>query len=124
MSDLENSLRGAKLAYKALEDKKAVDITVLSIHEISVLSDYFVIATGNNPNQIKTMAEEVSGVLHKEGFTLGHSEGYQSSTWILLDFGSIIVHIFNKEDRNFYNIERIWADATRLDPDTLTEENL
>ncbi len=120
MSDsFEHSLNAVRHAYSALDDKMAVDVTMLDIHNISVISDYFIIATGNNPNHVKALAEEVSNELAKNGFVIKHSEGYQTSTWILLDFGCIIVHIFNKEDRSFYNLERIWGDAEPVTPESL-----
>lgn len=105
---------GVKAAYKGLDDKLAVDIRVLDIREISPIADYFVIASGNNSNQIKAMADSVEEELYKAGFHLNHSEGMQSGSWILLDFGDIIVHLFNKEDRDFYSLERIWGDAREV----------
>ena len=118
---LTDSFNGVKAAYKALDDKMAIDINILDIREISVISDYFVIASGNNPNQLKAMADSVEEELYKVGYRLNHSEGFQSKTWILLDFGDIVVHLFNKEDREFYNIERIWGDAKFISEDVLKE---
>jgi ribosome-associated protein len=115
----ETIFNGVKAAYKALDDKLAEDINVLDIHEVSVLSDYFLIASGNNPNQLKAMADSVEEALYKSGFRLNHSEGFQTKTWILLDFGDIVVHLFNKEERDFYNIERIWGDAKFIQKESL-----
>lgn len=112
-------LTAVKAAYKALDDKLAVDIRVLEIGEISPMADYFIIASGNNPNQLKAMADTVEEALYKAGCKLNHSEGMQTKSWLLLDFGEIVVHLFNKEDRDFYNLERIWGDAR-----VLTEEEL
>lgn len=117
----ETIFNGVKAAYKALDDKLAEDINVLDIHEVSILSDYFIIASGNNPNQLKAMADSVEEALYKAGFRLNHSEGFQTKTWILLDFGDIVVHLFNKEDRDFYNIERIWADAKFISKENILE---
>ncbi len=114
-----DSFDGVKAAYKALDDKKGTDINILDIREISVISDYFVIAGGNSPTQLKAMADAVEEELYKVGFRLNHSEGFQTKTWILLDFGDIVVHLFNKEDREFYNIERIWGDAKFITPEML-----
>lgn len=111
MNTIKQSFEAVKIAYNALEDKKAIDIKVLDISEVTVISDYFVIASGNNPSQLNAMADEVEEKLYKAGYKLSHAEGFNTKTWILLDFGDIIVHLFNKEDRDFYNIERIWADA-------------
>lgn len=111
---MTDTFQAAKAAYKALDDKMAVDIKVLEIKGISSLADYFVIASGNNPNQLRAMADEVDEQLFKAGFRLKHSEGMTSKNWILMDFGDIVVHLFNKEDRGFYNIERIWGDAKEI----------
>lgn len=119
MSNAVNLIDGVKAAYNALDDKMAMDITILDIHEVSVISDYFIIASGGNPNQLKAMADAVEEALYKTGFRLSHSEGFKTKTWILLDFGDIVVHLFNKEDREFYNIERIWGDARFISPEEL-----
>jgi len=100
-----------KAVHKAMDDKFGEEITILDISNLSVMADYFVITHGNNPNQVKAIADEVRETCHKAGIKINHSEGYDTATWILLDFSDIIVHIFNKEDREFYNIERVWADA-------------
>lgn len=114
-----NVLSGVKAAYKALEDKLAIDIRVLEISPLSVIADYFVIASGSNPNQLKAMADEVEEQMYKVGFKINHTEGVATKSWMLLDFGDIIVHLFNKEDRDFYNLERIWGDAKMLTEDEL-----
>ena len=116
-----NSFEAAKLAFLALEDKLAEDIRVLDISKISTLSDYFVIASGSNSNQLKAMADAVDEKLYKAGFVLKHTEGIQTHnrSWVLMDFGDIVVHLFHKEDREFYSLERIWGDAKEL-----TEEEL
>ena len=111
----------AALAIKALEDKKAEDITVIDISEISVLADYFVIAGGNNVNQLQTLSDTVEETLERAGYPLKQVEGYQSANWILLDFRDIIVHIFDKENRLFYDLERIWCDGRKVDPAELGE---
>ena len=108
-----------KVAYKALEDKFAMDIKVLDIKKISSVADYFIIASASNPNQLRAMTDEVDEQLYKVGFRLNHSEGVQSKSWILLDFGNIVVHLFNKEDRDFYNLERLWGDAKIVSEDDL-----
>lgn len=119
MNNLKKSIQAAKIAYTALDEKKGIDIVILDISEVSIISDYFVIASGSNSNQLKAMADEVEENLYKAGFKLNHIEGFQSQNWILLDFGDIIVHLFDKESRDFYNIERIWADAKKIDIDEL-----
>lgn len=117
---MKDVFAGVKAAYKALDDKLAIDITVLEIGGISVIADYFIIASASNSNQLKAMADSVEEQLFKVGFPLNHSEGVQfNSNWILLDFGDIVVHLFNKEDREFYSIERIWGDAKVISEDEL-----
>lgn len=101
-----------EIAYKALDDKFGQDIVVLDISNVSVMSDYFIIATGKNPSQIKAMADEAIERLHKAGQCARHTEGYGTAQWILLDFNDIIVHIFDEDNRAFYNLERVWSDAT------------
>lgn len=101
----------AKAACKALGEKKAEDIKVIEISAISVLADYFVIANGNSPVQVEAMVDAVQEELAKEGFEPKRVEGVRSSGWVLLDYGDIVVHIFSKEDRLFYDLERIWRDG-------------
>ena len=107
----QEALEMANLAKEALEDKKGEDIKVLDSKGLSNIADFFVIGSGNNPNQIRAMADSVNEKLFKVGYKLHHSEGYSGGVWILLDYGSLIVHVFDKEQRNFYNLERIWGDA-------------
>ena len=99
------------LAWHALEDKKAENITVIDIAEVSVLADYFIIASGKNKIQVQAMADNVEEILGKEGYELKQAEGYQTANWILLDYGDIVVHLFDTENRLFYDLERIWRDG-------------
>lgn len=116
----ENSIKKeAGIAVMALEDKKAEDIRVINIETVSVIADYFIIATGTNANQIKAMADEVEEKLGRAGFMLKQKEGYEHANWVLLDFGDVIVHIFDKENRFFYDLERIWRDGKVMDPSEL-----
>lgn len=109
----------ARLAYKALDDKKGEDIAVIDISGVSVLADYFVIGSGTNVNQVQAMADNVQDELGRAGFECRQVEGYQSGQWILLDFGDIVVHIFSRDDRRFYNLERIWRDGKFLTKEEL-----
>lgn len=111
---MTDTFQAAKAAYKALDDKLAEDIKVLEIKDLSPLADYFIIASGKNSNQLRAMADEVDEQLFRMGFRLKHSEGMTSKNWILMDFGDIVVHLFSKEDRAFYNLERIWGDAKEI----------
>lgn len=101
----------ARLAWQALDEKKGEDIQVIDITGISVMADYFLIATGNSDSQVRALVENVEETLQKSGYLLKQREGYQSGSWVLLDFGDIIVHIFDKENRLFYDLERIWRDG-------------
>jgi ribosome-associated protein len=105
----------AKIAIAALEDHKAEDVKVIDIHEISPVADYFVIASGNNQNQLQAMRDAAEESLHKAGLAVKQIEGNATSTWVLMDYGDIIIHIFSKEDRLFYDLERIWRDGIILD---------
>ena len=114
-----NSKEMVKLAYNALSDKKGEDIKVIDIASVSVLADYFIIANGSNESQVKDLIDNVEECLHKAGFVLKQREGYGTASWVLLDFGDIIVHIFDKENRLFYNLERIWRDGVEVDVESL-----
>lgn len=107
----------AKLAVTALEDKKAVDIRVLDIKKISTIADYFIIASGANRNQVQAMADQVEETLGKAGFEPKSVEGYRNANWILLDYGDVVLHIFDEENRLFYDLERIWRDGTQVELD-------
>ena len=100
-----------KMAYNALSDKKGGDIKIIDIHEVSVLADYFIIADGSNINQVQAMADQVQEVLARAGWECRQIEGYQDANWILLDYGDVIIHLFSREDRLFYDLERIWRDG-------------
>lgn len=104
----------AKAACHALSEKKAEDLRVIDISEISPLADYFVIATGANNNQIQAMVDAVDEELTKAGHHAKQIEGNRNSSWILMDYSDIIVHIFSKEDRLFYDLERIWTDGKKI----------
>lgn len=115
----ENANKMAKLAYEALADKKAADIKIIDIHEVSVLADYFIIASGTNRNQVQAMADNVEEELHKAGYPVKQTEGYNTANWILMDFGDLIVHMFDSENRLFYDLERIWRDGKTITPEEL-----
>lgn len=101
----------AKLAVKALDDKKGEDISIIDISEVSVVADYFIIAGGSNRSQIQAMADNVDEIIGKNGGSLRQIEGYDAGNWVLLDFSDVIIHIFDKENRLFYDLERIWRDG-------------
>lgn len=111
MSMENETERLMKIAYQAMDEKKASDIRVIDISKISILADYFMIASGSNPNQIHAMADLVEEKLAKEGIHARSVEGYQNASWILMDYQDIVIHIFDQESREFYNLERIWSDG-------------
>ena len=112
---MNQSQEMAKLAITALEDKKGEDIKIIDISEVSVLADYFVIASGSNRSQVQAMIDNVEEQLNKAGFHARQTEGYDSANWVLMDFKDIIVHVFDQENRLFYDLERIWRDGKIMD---------
>ena len=115
----DRSAELARLAIAALEDKKAEDVRVIDVGDVSVLADYFIIASGNNRIQVQAMADEVEERLGRAGAIPKQIEGYQAGNWVLLDFGDVIIHIFDAQNRLFYDLERIWKDGTQITPDQL-----
>lgn len=117
MSDKAKEI--VKIAYKALDDKKAEDIKIIDISAISVIADYFVIANGTNSSQVEAMVDEVTDMLAKHKIHPERVEGIRSSGWILMDFNDVVIHIFSREDRLFYDLERIWRDGKEITPESL-----
>ena len=107
----------AQLACKAIDDKKGKDIKVIDIHEVSVIADYFVIASASNQNQAQAIVDNVEEQLGRAGFEAKQVEGTRNSSWVLMDYGDMIVHVFDEENRMFYDLERIWRDGKVLDMD-------
>ena len=116
---LETSKKMAAAACRALDSKKGEDIQVIDISEISVLADYVIIANGNSNSQVQALVDNVEEELAKEGYTVHQREGYGLGNWVLLDFGDIIVHVFDKENRLFYDLERIWKDGKMISMEDL-----
>ena len=105
----------AQLVCRALDEKKGRDIKVIDIHDVSVIADYFVIASASNQNQVQAMVDNVEEQLGRAGFEPKQVEGVRNSSWILMDYGDVIVHVFDEENRLFYDLERIWRDGKTLD---------
>lgn len=103
-----------QICYKAIDDKHAEDIVVLNMKNISLLADYFIICHGNSDRQIQAIAREVQDKAHEHGFDVKRVEGFDAARWILIDLGDVVVHIFHKDERSFYNLERLWGDAPQL----------
>ncbi len=116
---MDNSRTMAKIACQALNEKKAEELRVIDIKEISPVADYFIIATGSNTNQIQAMVDAVDEEMEKMGHSTRQIEGNRNSTWVLMDYNDIIVHIFSKEDRLFYDLEKIWTDGKKIEVDEL-----
>ena len=109
----------ARLAIEALEDKKAEDIKIIDISELSVIADYFIIAGGSNRSQIQALSDNVEEKLGRAGHHKKQVEGYDTANWILMDFGDVIVHVFDKENRLLYDLERIWRDGRQVSVEDL-----
>ena len=119
MSDIFTSNEIALAAIEALEDKKGEDIKVIDISEVSILADYFIIASGNNRNQVQALCDNVEEKLGKMGVIKKQIEGYDNGNWILVDYRDIVIHIFDKENRLFYDLERIWRDGKMIEKEEL-----
>ena len=116
---MEQAKKMVKIAYQALDGKKGEDIKIINLEGISVLADYFIIANGTNSSQVQALVDNVEEELHKAGYSLKQREGYSNGNWVLLDFGDVIVHIFDRENRLFYDLERIWRDGKEIAFDEL-----
>ena len=108
------SLDIVKKVVKALDDKKGNDIQIIKIEELTIVADYFVICTANSNTHVRSLADEVEYQLGEAGITADHIEG-RATGWVLLEFGGVVVHIFLEESRNYYNLERLWEDAKKID---------
>ena len=117
------SYESAILLAKALDSKKGQDIKVLRTEGLTTLADYFVICTAGSSTQIKAMSDACEETMEKHGEQAHHIEGHRGGTWILLDFSSVVVHIFNEEAREFYDLERLWSDAAPVDLSGVLTEN-
>ena len=105
-----------QLAVRCAADKKAFDIRVLDLREVATFTEFFIIAGGSNQRQVQAIADEITEQLKKQLSTRAvRIEGYTAAEWVLLDFGDFIVHIFNKEAREFYDLERLWRDAQKVE---------
>ncbi len=116
---MNQSREMAKIACAALSDKKGEDIKVIDITGISVLADYFIIANGNSDTQVNALVDSVEEQLHRAGYSLRQCEGQGIGRWVLMDYGDIIVHVFDKENRLFYDLERIWKDGKLISAEEL-----
>ena len=104
-----------EIAVKALDSKKATEITALKVKDLTILANYFVIASASSTTQVKALADEVEYQLEQKGVRPKSIEGHQSRNWIVLDYVDVIVHVFLEETREFYQLEHLWADGERID---------
>jgi ribosome-associated protein len=111
-----------KIAVNAADDKKAYDLVVLDISKIASFANYFLICTGDSSRQMQAVADEVEKRLKERGIRPAHVEGYQNSEWILLDYADLVVHIFSKKARIYYDLERLWRDGKKLDAGQFIEK--
>ena len=100
---------------KALDSKKGQDIKVLKTEELTTLADYFVLCTATSSTQVKAMSDACEEAMEKRGEQAHHIEGHRDGTWLLMDFSSVVVHVFTEEARKFYDLERLWSDAQEVD---------
>lgn len=106
-----------------LSKRKTENIKVLNISSLTTIADYFVICNGNSSTQIKSLADEVEEKMKEENIDLYSKEGFSDASWILLDYSTVVVHIFNPEQRDFYSIESLWSDAAEVDVSDIIEQN-
>ncbi|MCL2083529.1 MAG: ribosome silencing factor [Oscillospiraceae bacterium] len=109
----------ARAAAEALSEKKAINIRVLEVTDLTVMADFFVIASGTSPPHLRTLADEVEHCLEKLEVAPAHKEGHNSGNWLLLDYSSVVIHVFSQDTRDFYAIERLWADSKYWEPENL-----
>lgn len=112
LADLQPEVRAA---VEAAQDKQASNITVLKLPAVSAFAEYFVLCSGQSGPQLHAIAEAIEESLHRQGMRLAHREGKSGAEWVLLDYGSIVVHIFGEGARRYYDLERLWRNAERLD---------
>ena len=118
----QNMLTTKEVAAKvvaALEDKKGIDIRILKIADVTTLADYFVICTGSSNTQVNALCDSVEKAMDEAGEDMVSREGHRSGTWVLLDYSSVVVHVFTEETRKFYDLERLWNDAVEIGLDEI-----
>lgn len=116
-----DSLNIAKVASNALNNKKAKQLKLLKIDDLTTLADYFVIATATSSTHVRALADEVEEKLEEQSVKVHHIEG-KSTGWIVLDYTSVVMHIFTPDQREFYNLDNMWSDATEIDLKTILDE--
>lgn len=100
-----------KITVKAADDKRAEDILALNMQGISLIADYFIICHGNSDKQVQAIAREIKEKAEENGYTVRRMEGFDEATWILIDLGDVVAHVFHRDERSYYKLERLWGDA-------------
>jgi len=119
-----NSLNTAQLCAEGAGEKKAFDILILDLRKLTYVADYFVICSGSNTTQVGAIADSIGGVLAQAGIRFSHVEGEAESKWVLMDYGDVVVHVFEEQTRTYYALEKLWGDAPRVALHTRTKELL
>ncbi len=109
---MEEIKQNVKDIYNAIDEKKAIEPTIIEVNHVTPMADYFIVASASNINQLDALKDEVDRIMHEKGILPKRIEGIKTSSWILMDYGDIIVHLFTEEGRDFYDIERVWRDGT------------
>ena len=109
------------IAVRALDSKKATDIKVIKIDDLTILGDYFIFASGNSSTQVRALADVVDEKMSENGIEPGHVEG-KASGWILLDYGDVVIHVLGRQEREFYSLEKIWQDGQEIDISDIISE--
>lgn len=113
-----------EIILKAIDSKNGQDVTVLDVRELTSIADFFIIASGNSSTQVTAIADEVEFKMEEAGFEKVNREGYSSARWVLLDYMDIIVHIFHKDEREYYDLERLWETMEKLDEEEKDDESI
>jgi ribosome-associated protein len=115
-----------ELVVKTVDDKRAENIAVLDMEGISLVADYFVICHGNSEKQVQAISKELKDIALENDIQLRRMEGYDHARWVLIDLGNVVVHVFHRDDRNYYNLEKLWGDANSVDVDAILapQENM
>ena len=111
---MNDAKKMAAIAYDALDEKKGLNISIIDISNVSPIADYFIIATGSSNSQVRALVDNVEEKMHIAGYELKQREGGNNCPWVLLDYTDVIVHVFDKENRSFYNLEHIWHDGKEV----------
>jgi ribosome-associated protein len=123
LKQLLTAKEAAVVAVKALDDKKALNLTMLEVRGVTTLAEYMILATGTSDTHLRALCDEVEKKMEEAGEKVWHREGYRGDTWIVMDFSGVMVHVFTQEQRKFYDLERLWGDAPMVDLDEILETN-